>query len=509
MSRILILFFIVTLQGCSLLPDNWLPSVNVIARENKKIGTSSWELSNPAVGREIEGYASRTSINRGETIELFVNTEAPQFRLEVFRMGWYQGLGARRVFGPITIDGVVQDTPIPDVDGMVNCNWMRPYTLMTHDTGAGSDWLSGVYLAKLTTSDSGKQSYIIFVVRDDDRPAGLVYQLPVTTYQAYNFWGGKSTYDPVRDSPAPWENRKGPRARKVSFNRPYAGGMDSAGAYGLGAGEFLTNMSVDARVYPISSAGWDYNMLRWLEREGYDVAYISSLDTHRSMSILKNYKAFLSVGHDEYWSWSMRKNIEMNRDSGLNLGFFSANSVYWQVRFESDPIHGTENRVMTIYKDASEDPFMHDGDVSNDKHVTVRWREAPVDKPEEGLIGVQYKASSFVDGDIVVSNFHHPYFAGTGLTNGDKLFGLLGYEIDGRSGNEPTNTITLATSHVDSDSTANMTVYTAASGAKIFATGSMQWSWGLDDFGSPVLRTSRWSPDAQQITRNVLADFLQ
>lgn len=486
-----------------------MTSGNVILRENQHIGTSHWQLSHPAANREIEGYASHTSVDRGKTIDFFVNTDAPSVHLEVFRMGWYQGLGARRMFGPVTIDGVVQTTPLPDIDGMVNCNWVRPYTLTTHDAEVGDDWVSGVYLVKLTTSDSGKQSYIIFVVRDDDRPADLVFQLPVTTYQAYNFWGGKSAYDSRTGPELPWGSARGQRARKVSFNRPYAGSTNSAAAYGVGAGEFLTNVSVVARIYPISSAGWDYNMLRWLEREGYDVAYISSLDTHRSVSSFHKYKAFLSVGHDEYWSWSMRENIEISRDRGLHLGFFSANSVYWQVRFEADPITGNDHRVMSVYKNASEDPFANDNDIRNDKFVTVRWRDAPVHKPEEDLIGVRYRVGPFVDGDIVVTNAAHAYFANTGLANGDRLSGLLGYEIDGRSGNEPLNTITLATSHSADGSTAHMTVYTAESHAKVFATGSIQWSWGLDDFGSPHLRKSRWSPAAQQITRNVLADFLR
>src|SRR5207302_2613977 len=64
--------------------------------------------------------------------------------------------------------------------------------------------------------------------------------------------------------------------------------------------------------------------------------------------------AFLSVGHDEYWSWQMRDNVEHARDVGINLGFFSANTAYWQVRFEDSPTTGQPYTVMVGYKRSEE-----------------------------------------------------------------------------------------------------------------------------------------------------------
>ena len=292
--------------------------MNAVAAENARTGTRDWRLDRPATAREIEGYASATSVQRGESIALYVNTNAASFVLEVFRIGWYRGLGARRLFGPITLPGALQAMPTMDPQtGLVDCAWTRPFVLST-----ATDWTSGIYLARLSASDSGAQSYILFVVRDDERAADLLVQLPVTTYQAYNAWGGKSLYH--------WGSTDHQRAARVSFNRPYAANAQNpAAAFGMGAGEFLANLQPHGSHYPISNAGWDVNMLRWLEREGFDAAYCTNLDTHARAPSLQRCKAWLSIGHDEYWTREMRDHVEAARDAGVPLGFFGANSAYW------------------------------------------------------------------------------------------------------------------------------------------------------------------------------------
>lgn len=477
---------------------------NPIVEENNRTGTTDWQLNNPATNREIEGYASATSVNRGGTLLLFVNTSASSYSIEVFRMGWYDGAGARRVFGPVSATGTSQVIATPDGYGMVDNNWVNPYSLTLDTSGDPENWPTGVYVARLTTSGSGKQSYILFVVRDDSRAPDLLYQLPVTTYQAYNNWGGKSLYDFNSTSNAP--------AYKVSFNRPYARSTNLAAAYGMGAGEFFTNVQPVAEGLPISSAGWNYNMVRFLEQSGYDVGYITNIDAHASPNLLLQPRAFLSVGHDEYWSSQMRSSVQAARDAGVNLGFFSANTCYWQIRMEASPATGVQNRVMVCYKGSYKaDPYYNDGNSSNDKYVTNLWRSEPVYLPESALLGVQYGIDP-VDADIIVTNASHWVYSNTGLSNGSRLSGLLGYEVDQRTGYEPSNTTTLATSQAvnlrtGEQFTSHMTIYSAPSGARVFSTGSIQWSWGLDDFNVPNLRGSRLSAAAQQITHNVLQNF--
>lgn len=495
---------------------------NSITIENTKPGTTNWQLRNPATKREIEGYASLTSVNRGDEIKFFVSTKEPSYTIEIFRMGWYGGAGGRQTAPQVTRKSVKQ--PLPQVDqvtGSIECNWKDPYVLkIPYNSADPTQWASGFYLAKLTTSKSGKQSYIIFVVRDDSRTSDVLFQSSVTTYQAYNNWGGMSLYR--------W-NSRGKQAYKVSFNRPYALSPNLKAAYGVGAGEFLTNFQPKRRT---SSAGWEYNMVRWLEREGYDVTYCTDIDTHENRidqysgkPMLLLHKAFLSVGHDEYWSWNMRQNVKAARDGGVSLGFFSSNTCYWQIRFEASGLTKQLNRTIVTYKEgAALDPFARDSNPNNDYLVTTTWRSKPVSLPEEALIGVMYQTFQ-VNADIVIDHTAPDWLlVNTQLSSSKtqasvdgtlkvpnkemRLEGLLGYEVDRMFSNAPLNTIRIAHSpyrYGKGIRYADMTVYTAKSGATVFATGSMQWNWGLDDYNAPQLRPSVLNADAQTITRNILA----
>lgn len=476
---------------------------NPVQRENARAGASDWQLTTPAANREIEGYASRTSVNRGESLNLFVNTAEASYTIDVYRMGWYEGAGARLILGGIQRTGRRQ--PMPDQDpatGLIECDWTDPYVLTMDDPNDPTKWVSGVYLAKLTAGTSGRQSYIVFVVREDARPSEYLFQASVTTYQAYNNWGGKSLYA--------FNSADGRPAHRVSFNRPYAISPNPLATSGNGAGDFLTTNSVPP-TDPASPAGWECNMVRWLEREGYDVTYSTSLDTHADPTLLLAHKVWLSVGHDEYWTWEMRVNVERALAHGVSLAFFSGNVSYWQVRIEPSRSAREPNRTIVSYKDEAmrEDPYALDGDPTNDHLVTVRWREPPVNRPEEALIGVMYDGNP-VDQDIVIRDETHWVLSGTGLRAGERLPGLLGYEVDRQFGYAPSGTAIVAHSpyQVGQDTFyADMIVYRHPGGASVFAAGSIQWSWGLDDFNAPRLRTPRLHPAVQHMTRNVLARF--
>ncbi len=461
-------------------------SSNPVISENEQAGSPDWEITTPALAREIEGYASSPSVNRGESIALFVSAIDPRYTIEIFRMGWYGGAGARRVAVPVSRSGVRQPTPTPDPrTGLIECHWREPYQVVTRDDAG--PWPSGVYLARLTGTPSGAQAYVVFVVRDDDRPAAIVFQSSVTTFAAYNNWGGRSLYA---------FNSEGGPARKVSLDRPYA--MNPYGVRLDGAGDFLRR--------------WEYNTLRWLEREGYDVSYITDVDTHALGDALLRHRVFVSVGHDEYWSWAKREHVEAARDRGVGLVFLGANTSFWQVRFEASA-GGEPNRTIVAYKDAAatEDPFATNPDPLTASLTTGRWRDPPTSRPEEALVGVQYVADP-VDGDIVVADAAHWAFAGTGLGNGDVLPGLLGYEVDAATEASPPGLIRLAHSPFVHGAPgirhADLTIYQASSGALVFATGSMYWSWGLDDYNAPRLHSIRVSPAAQRVTRNVLSRML-
>lgn len=469
------------------------PQRNVIQRENAKTAaqgvTTEWYIQDQdyARNREIEGYASATCVNRGESIQFFVNTPEPSYTISVYRIGWYGSAGGRLMANPIQRIGRVQPPPLHDPEtNLVECHWTDPYTLaIPHNADDPTDWASGIYLAKLTAGISGKQSYIIFVVRDDMRGAELMFQTSVTTYAAYNNWGGYSFYDvdnPLRQT-----------AVKVSFNRPYQNPQRPFN--GKGAGDFLS---------------WELLMLRFIEREGYDVTYTSNIGVHITPDCLRRHRAFLSVGHDEYWTREIFDAMQQVRDGGVHLGFFGANMGYWQVRLEPSST-GQPNRKVVCYKWAAptRDP-MH---ATNPRLTTTVWRDPSLNRPEAALIGVMYDYNS-VDLDMVMSDCSTWICAGTGLVNGDVLPGMLGYEVDRIDhASSPANIQIIASSPYQvcfgdgctpETRYAHMAYYTAPSGAGVFATGTMQWNWGLDDFGP---WGNRANPAVQQMTRNVLNHF--
>lgn len=476
-------------------------ATSVIALENAKPGTGSWKLDNPALAREIEGYASLTSINRGGSIDFLVNTAAASFNIEIYRMGYYGGSGARLLRSVANVAGRRQTVPCLNPNGVIECNWVTSHTLIvpntTQDPVSPDYWASGVYLAKLSTNTTPrKDSYIIFVVRDDNRAATYISQLPVTAYQAYNYWGGKSLYTGCDNHDSWWNCYAGtPPATEISFNRPYGKSSNPAAAYGVGAGEFITNVQPVAQGMPFSSAGFDYNWVRWMEKQGYDVKYITNLDLHENTAVLNQAKAFVSGGHDEYFSKPMWDRLVNARSAGINLAFMSANQLFWQIRFR-DGSYGAvkRNRNMICYRSGFGDP------VTDNNLTTNQFRY--LGRPEAALMGTQYGVAPILD-SVTITNPAHWLFAGTGAVEGTALPGLLGYEINAVvPGITPSQTQVLAHS-VSGGNLSDMTYYVDASSAQVFSTGTVQWSWGLDDFISNGTRQNYTSPIAQVMTANL------
>jgi hypothetical protein len=349
-----------------------------------------------------------------------------------------------------------------------------------------ASWTTGVYLVRLNASN-GDSSYIFFVVRDDGGHEKYMFQTSVTTYQAYNEYGGTSLYDNSTNGKV----YSAPHAMKVSFDRPFDE-CDSNGA-----GHFLW---------------YEYPMLRWLEKNGYDMTYITDVDTDTGVNPLTNHKAFLSVGHDEYWSMGMRTNVTNAINAGVNVGFFSGNEMYWQIRFEPNAA-GVPDRVEVGYKDYSNcqcppgpDPMWN----VNNAILTNYWNSAEVNMPENAVSGLLY-GGEVNNAGYVVTNASSWVYAGTGFTNGMSIPGIVGYEYDKivNNGLTPAGFTMLSNSPVTNSENnnqpdiANSGIYTAASGARVFAAGTIQWGYGLDNYGG----TTFVNAGIQQTTANILANF--
>jgi len=347
--------------------------------------------------------------------------------------------------------------------GLVECRWPTSFSLKTD-----AAWPSGMYLVKLIRAD-GRQSYVPLVVRADERKGIALVQVSVTTWQAYNAWGGESLY-------ADSLGLSGGHAYKVSFNRPYDDGY--------GSGQYF----------------WFEQFFHvWAEAKGYDLGYVTDVDIDRDPSLLDGQRLFISAGHDEYWPSGERDNVQAALGKGLNLAFFSADSVYWQVRLEPG-FDGTARRTQVSYKEEAPaiDPLGRSG------QATVRFRDPPVNRPENALLGVMSEAWEIIDLPWIVRNSSAWIYDGTGVADGDSIPLVVGYESDKLfdNGSAPAGLTAVAASPVfDSDGRPtwhNAAVSIAASGAFVFAAGTHRWSLGLSYAG-------RADGRVQRITENVFA----
>ena len=336
--------------------------------------------------------------------------------------------------------------------------------------------VSGVYFALLTRPDNGDQSHITFIVRSDSSHSDVVFQTSDTTWQAYNTYGGSDLY----------EGGENGRAYQLSYNRPVS-----------------TRNGTGGRDFFFSN---EYPLVRFLEKNGYDVSYISGVDTDRNGAGLLNHKVFLSVGHDEYWSGAQRANVEAARDAGVNLQFLSGNEMYWRTRLEPSPVDGAAQRTITTYKET-----WANAKIDPSTEWTGTWRDprfaAPANgggRPENSLTGTLYM-SNFTDLPITVSAaegkarlWRNTSLATLASGSSAQLAPhTVGYESDEDldNGFRPEGLIRLSTTTGPVDqylqdfgntvkpgtTTHNMTMYRAASGALVFSAGTVQWTWGLDE----------------------------
>jgi hypothetical protein len=468
---------------------------NVIQQENAREGATDWQLTRTRVDKPdgcrclaIEGYCSRQSVAAGEKLQIMVSTQpASKFQIEIFRTGYYGGRGARLVqkIGPLA--GKPQPTPQPNERTLHECRW-EPSAEFT----IPAEWVSGVYLGRLTTLPETDdqpywQSYVVFIVRDD-RPAAILFQCSDNTWQAYNGWPYKSSvYTHPKGGQGPWAD--------VSFDRPYGREAQYSGIVNdplsIGSGAWLT---------------FEFPLAYWLEQQGCDVSYCSNSDMVAPDRGLKC-KAFLSVGHDEYWDIRQYHSVVKLRDAGVNLLFLSGNSVCWVSPFKPSS-DGRPNRVT-----------FRGGPYGGSN----QWAEARMEKhgpfpergPDEGyLIGARNSSPINGGGDWICVKPEHWIFAGTGMNKGDRVPGLIGWEYHG---DPPTDLVGLeivgqgtAFQGGTNPSPWTATIYPGPKGNYVFNAATIFWAQGLSMPPGHTLPWSHWSrphgpdPRVQQITRNLL-----
>jgi hypothetical protein len=466
-------------------------AANVIAQENAHGGLADWYT--PPASTGIAGYTISTSVEVGGSVPISVSTTSRSYAIDVFRMGWYGGAGARLMLHVGGLPGAnrgkwepgtfgVQSCPTCTYDsntGLLELNWPLSYTV-----AVPASWVSGDYVARLT-SDIGRTAYVPFVVRDR-RPSAVLAVFPVNTYQAYNEWGGKSLYSSNSDGPPTISTGANePAAVEVSLERPYAN--DQAGAKK------------------------DYETVSYLERQGYDVTYATSMDLDGDRSLLSGHRVVVLVGHDEYWSRGMRDAVESGRDRGMGVVFLGGNDVFWQVRYGADA-QGRDREVLICYRTAAIDPDAH----TNPALVTVRWIEPPVSDSQDSLTGTLYtgRVLPAPTAWVVAATAPGWLLQATGLRAGSSIAALVGKECDGvvtprnhvlgyDAARPPRGLVIVSDSPVvTEDGTAlvcNTVYYRTAGGGQVFSAGT--WNW--EDFVSGPGR----SQAVVRMTDNVLRRF--
>jgi hypothetical protein len=485
------------------------PCANPVACENARPGSPPERWYQAGGGdRSIEGFTTSMSTNVGGTVAFKIKSETANYRIDIYRLGYYGGDGARLVAADVPHTGTGAQPPCATQasTGLVDCgtwsvsaSWNVPATAV-----------SGVYVAALEREDPPGFNQIVFVVRDDASHSAITVQTSDTTWQAYNTYSdtqGRQSLYVCSELCPPGNPSTYKAAYKVSYNRPLRTADDSPGSWLF--------------------TGAEYSMIRFLEANGYDVSYVSGADVESRGPLLRNHGLFVSSGHDEYWSAGQRSNVEAARDAGVNLAFFSGNEMFWKTRFEPS-IDGSAaaDRTLVSYKDthftSPQDPVAWTGTWRDPRFTTPAQNT-----PENALTGQSFVVNSGTSRITVPSAYSGLRLwrntAAAGLAPGAALPlapGTLGYEwdVDADNGYRPAGQFDLSsttvsglelftdygsTTRLGGTATHNLTMYRAPSGARVFGAGTVQWAWGLDDFHPQATADGTM----RQATVNLFADM--
>lgn len=402
--------------------------------------TKSWfiKASKRAPASLIEAYTPNTSVLPGELIPIHVSTSANDWSIEVFRIGDYDGLGGAKMqtLGPFPGQEHKDQTSVDEQTKAVRADW--PSAVAVDSAG----WEPGFYL--LHAIAKGKKTEIPVVVRTADVADRVAVIASVTTWQAYNLWGGRSLYNNVGGG---FDGR----SYAVNTNRPF----DEKGR---------------GKIY-----AFEIPVVRVAEESGVPLAYLTNIDLSLAPEQLAGAVGAVSTGHDEYWSVPYRNALATLRDNGGNLAFLGANTGYWRVRVsDSGPDAG---QIVTCYKSAALDP------VKNSRQTTARWRDEPKPEPENTVVGQLYDAFP-ASGALEIRDPDFFLFDGTGVSAGTKFPGLLGPETDRyydlSTTPRPMQIPALSELLGKGKPTwSTITYYTNDAGAGVVSTGTMAWCRSL------------------------------
>jgi hypothetical protein len=399
-------------------------------------GTEEWRVARPAAGR-IAAYTGTISAPPGTPVDLYVSTRAEGYRVSAYRIGSYAGGTGTLVWRSRFLEGEEQRGAVldPVETRTVVAPWHRSLTVDT------AGWVPGFYVLGLQTG-AGWETAVPYVVQSPSARGTVALVVPVTTWQAYNEWGGYSLYAGPDGDRRSWA---------VSFDRPFN--------LATGANDYRT-----AAIPVIVRA----------ERLGIPLSYFANVDLDEDPHVLEGARGYVSMGHDEYWTPAMREAVERARDSGTNVAFLGANTMYWRIRLDG-------RREVGYRSDAAIDPLRG----TDPDEATSQFRDVSAPDPEQGLTGMMYECFP-VDAPYVVASPAWWGFRGTGVRIGDRFEGLVGPEADRVYLNDRTPRPMEVLSHTTYPcrgvtTSAQSVYYTTPSGAGVFNAGTLRWGCALVD----------------------------
>jgi len=481
-----------------------------ISQENALSGTALPTITGAGDTNNL-GFAREFSINAGNTQSF--SCDGTSTVIDIYRIGYYGGVGARLVQAGIANTATAQPTPttITGSNSATTCTaWSTTATW-----AIPADVTSGFYVAVYRNSGNTTRSYIPFIVRRDDRPASICYKTSDTTWAlAYNNYGtpadplaGRSYYGTYNSSGVTtWDIAN--RGHAATYHRPIMTRGSHSETYWLNAERAL---------------------ITFLERNGWDLTYTASKDWGEWSGAPTPAQAtiYISSGHDEYWSTGMNTRWKALRDAGKHLLFMSGNERFWRTRFPTD------GNTQWCYKDTMTGPGGHTAGTALDPVTwTGTWRDTRTANDatrdsEWNLTGCDFRMNGInnfaLNMDQSSTILDHAFWRNsTAPTGGLNIAGIVGFEADDMRPQQPVGSratlasvsITLTDIRADDngefyngDGTLSWGVVSQryASGAVVVGFGTCQWSWGLDnshDNGSAVASTAM-----QQATLNLLVDL--
>ena len=374
-------------------------------------------------GTTVWGYCWPLSAAAGEVVDLHCSSPTAELHIEVARVGatrevvWSGSARAEHLALPADVD-------------THGCDWPA-----TTSIEIAPQWRSGFYEVVMQPTGGGGSEHnrAFFVVRPSERRARILLGLSINTWNAYNDVGGTNTYT---------------GATRASFRRPIVRGLlhkpDGPGRRVPVIGDADPTMA-DHVTYVLDnivsqwsgSAGWpNYELpfVQWAETAGYELDMVTNNEL-ADPGTLDGYDLYLSVGHDEYWTWEMRDAVESFVTAGGNAAFLSGNVAFWQVRLED------EDATMIAYKQQlGDDPVLG---TDRQNRLTSIWSDHLIGRPENHLTGLSFTRGGYHRiglrcpqgaGGYQVERPEHWLLEGTDLEYGD-LLGVagtaVGYECDG------------------------------------------------------------------------------